>query len=110
MRTPFIDISFIKSKNNYIGLNSYLYSTLNGFNRLLRIFAIVKYKILIIIGSFSPILDKLKTETVIKTKVYPKNSAVERGVSSKTEILIIDAVRPTFYRSSVFIKFISCSL
>jgi hypothetical protein len=92
MRTPFIDISFIKTENNYTGLSSHLYLTLNGLNRLSKIFVIVKHEILIIIKSFLLILDKLEVKTVIKTKVYSEDSVIERGASSKTEVLIINAV------------------
>jgi hypothetical protein len=104
MRTPFIDISFTKTEDNHIGLNSHLYLTLNELDRLLRIFAVVKYKILIITGSSSPILNRLKAETVTKARVYPKDLAVERGASLKKEILMTGAVWPASYRLSAFIE------
>jgi hypothetical protein len=102
MRTPLIGISFTKTKDNYIGLNSHLYLTPNGLDRLLKIFAVVKYKISIITESSLPILNRLKTETVIKARVCPKDLAVEREASSKTGVLMTGAVWPTFYRSSAF--------
>ena len=58
--------------------------TCTGLDRLLRIFAVVKYEISIITGSFSPRLGRLEAETVTKARVRPEDSAVERGALSKT--------------------------
>jgi hypothetical protein len=110
MRTPPIGISFTKTEDNHIGLNSHLYSTLNGLDYLSRIFVIVKYEISIITGSSSPILGRLETETVTEARVCPEDSAVERGASSKTRVLMTDAVQPAPYKSSAFTEPVSCSL
>jgi hypothetical protein len=110
MRTPPIGISSTKTEDNHTGLNSHLYLTPNGLDRLSRIFTVVKHEISIITGSFSPMLDRLEAETVTKARVYLEDSAVERGASSKTEVLMINAVRPAPYRSSAFTESVSCSI
>jgi hypothetical protein len=110
MRTPPIGISFTKTKDNHTGLNSHLYSTLNGLDRLLRIFAVVKYKISIITGLSLPVLGRLEAEIVTEARVYPEDSAVERGASSKRGVFIIGAVWPAPCKSSAFIESVLCSM
>ena len=110
MRTPPIGISFTKTEDNHTGPNSHLYLTSNGLDRLSRIFAIVKHEISIITGSFSPMLGRLEAEMVTEARVCPEDSVVERGASSKTGVLMTDAVRPVPYRSSAFTEPVSCSM
>jgi hypothetical protein len=110
MRTPPISISFTKTEDNYTGLNSHLYLTPNGLDRLSRIFAVVKYEISIITGSSSPILDRLEAETVTEERVCPEDSAVEKEASSKRGVFITGAVWPASYKSSAFTEPVSCSM
>jgi hypothetical protein len=110
MRTPPIGISFTKSEDNYTGSNSHLYSTLNGLDRLLKIFAVVKHEISIITGLSLLMLGRLEAETVTEARVCPEDLVVERGASSKTGVLMTGAVRPAPCRSSAFTEPVSCSL
>src|SRR2546423_1002325 len=110
MRTPPIGISFTKTEDNHTGPNSHLYSTPNGLNRLSRIFAVVKHEISIITGLSSLMLGRLEAETVTEVRVCLEDSALERGASSKTGVLMAGAVRPAPCRSSAFTESVSCSL
>jgi hypothetical protein len=70
----------------------------------------VKYKILIIIGSFLLMLDRLETEIITETKVYSEDLAAEREALLKTGVLTTDAVWLASYKSFAFAEPVSCSL
>jgi hypothetical protein len=53
----------------------------------------MKYKISIITGSSLPISRRLgRLETVTEARVYSEDSIIEKRVSSKIEVLTINAV------------------